>query len=558
MAKAATIPQHAVAIRMRKDDLVVEWTPDRSTARHVVDLRDWPGDRRLRTELADSLEALTGAVGTWRSVPTVASSANLLRRFTEFCAANDVSQLRELNRATWNDFQLQVQATGGKNTHRKNLGVIRLAISRFPQRLQPELRDSLMRRLPRAEPEAVVAYHPVDFDKITRAARREVQAAWRRIAASQEVLAAAAGPVPEAEQSERILALREIAATGRPEPRKSRYRALGLPSVRAGVNAARRHLFLDGSEAVAAAVLIACTEGLNFTPIAERTVPSAAPGLGVPDELMSVEDEKRRRGRQPFDAHAIPARARTPIAMIKQMTQPGRDYLLAHGLEGSERLINYWRFQGRGALAPQANVPRPAEVKLAWWPEDVPPLQFGRLRKSWVVHIERTPQGHSRATWIKSYLLADEVERERLRTESVEAGLWSLINSAEAHLRMRFEHVSLERDNDTAFASCTDFEHHPRTGMPCGDDFLLCLQCENAVATPRHLPQLVALQQALEGLASTDGPAWTDFRAAAYGCLMALLNDRSLISEEELAAARHAVTDADRHIIDRTLNGVFQ
>ncbi len=122
-------------------------------------------------------------------------------------------------------------------------------------------------------------------------------------------------------------------------------------------------------------------------------------------------------------------------------------------------------------------------------------------------------------------------------TEAVETGLWAVIENAEAHLKMRFERADTSADTDTTIGGCVDFEHHPLTGKPCGDDFLLCLQCTHAFATPRHLPRLIELRHQLEAIASTDGPDWTDFRAMAYGCLISLLDDRTLIAADEYRVA---------------------
>ena len=142
-------------------------------------------------------------------------------------------------------------------------------------------------------------------------------------------------------------------------------------------------------------------------------------------------------------------------------------------------------------------------------------------------------------------------------TEAVETGLWAVITNAEAHLKMRFERIEVQADTDTTIGGCIDFEHHPLTGEPCGDDFLLCLQCTHAFATPRHLPRLVELRHQLESIASTDGPDWTDFRAMAYGCLVALLDDRSVITADEYQNALSAITEADRTEVTLLLNGKY-
>ncbi len=50
---------------------------------------------------------------------------------------------------------------------------------------------------------------------------------------------------------------------------------------------------------------------------------------------------------------------------------------------------------------------------------------------------------------------------------------------------------------DTAWSACGDFQHHPETGKPCGDSFLLCFLCGNCLITQDHLPRLLALLEAL-------------------------------------------------------------
>ena len=245
-------------------------------------------------------------------------------------------------------------------------------------------------------------------------------------------------------------------------------------------------LFVSQEGAVAIAVLIACLEGANFTPINERQVPSAAAGLGVSEDIWSVEDEKRRRHDHPYDVHAIPKNARRAMAKIIEMTQPGRDYLAAKNLPGADRLIVYWPAMKALDSSPSVGL-TPSHLKLSrltWWPNQDEPISFTRIRKTVRVLVDRTPQGHSRATWFTSYIEASEVERERLMTEAVETGLWAVIKNAENHLKMRFERALAMTDTDTTIGGCIDWEHHPLTGQPCGDDFLLCLQCTNAFATP--------------------------------------------------------------------------
>lgn len=318
-------------------------------------------------------------------------------------------------------------------------------------------------------------------------------------------------------------------------------------------------LFVSQEGAVAIAVLIACLEGANFTPINERKVPNAAPGIGTCEDIRSVEDEKRRRHDHPYDAHAVPKNARRMMARIIEMTQPARDYLAANDLPGADRLIVYWPIMKALHSTPSVGL-TPSHMKLSrlpWWPNQAEAVSFTRIRKTVRVLIDRTPQGHSRSTWSTNYVEASTVERERLMTQAVESGLWAVITNAEHHLRMRFDRAATTVGDETTIGGCIDWKHHPQTGQPCGDDFLLCLQCPNAFATPRHLPRLIELRHQLEAIASTDGPDWTDFRAQAYGCLIALIDDRTLITAHDYTTAECAIDDDDRNEVHLLLNGKY-
>jgi hypothetical protein len=473
-----------------------------------------------------------------------------------------VRALEQLTPDRWNSYLLYLAANGTKNnTQHRQLVAVRQVLRRYPHRLQPDLPRHLNRRLPTRDADESQPYPRDVYDAILKAATAAVNAEFQRINPNQLILRRRNSIKLSLEQRARADALHEVVTTGAPLSDATRD-ALGITVSDyrySGVNAARPMLFVSQEGAVAIAVLIACLEGANFTPINERKVPSSAPGLGVSEDIWSVEDEKRMRHDRPYDVHAIPKNARRAMAKIIQMTQPGRDYLAARNLSGADRLIVYRPVMKALDSSPSVGL-TPSHLKLSrlkWWPNQDEPISFNRIRKTVRVLIDRTPQGHSRATWSTSYIEASEVERERLLTEAVETGLWAVIKNAESHLKMRFERALAMTDTDTTIGGCIDWKHHPLTGQPCGDDFLLCMQCTNAFATPRHLPRLIELRHQLEAIASTDGPDWTDFRAMAYGCLIALIDDRTLITVDEYAAAERGITDEDRTEIHLLLNGKY-
>lgn len=526
----------------------------------TIDLSAWQCEPHLREQLADAIETITGVNGTWRSSFGTRGNERLVKRFATWCGKHDVHVLGELTPAKWNSYLLNLAQSGvSGNTQKKEVSTVRQLLRCHPQRLHSDLPKHLNRRLPQNDSDESQPL-PMDvYNAILKAATAAVNAEHRRIQVNLRLIAQRGSGELTAERKALADALYEVATTGAARSAAAQD-ALGINVRRsAGIIAARPKLFVTYGGAVAIAVLIACLEGANLAPINERKVPSAGPGLGVADDIWTVEDEKRRRQQYPYEVQTIPKNARRAMAKIIEMTQPARDYLAANDLPGADRLIVYWPGRGGGATPSVGLGTRDifARQRIEWWPDPDLPVSFNRIRKTVRVLIDRAPQGHSRATWSTSYIEASAVERDRLMTEAVETGLWAVIKSAESHLKMRFERAALPNDTDTAIAGCSDWEHHPLTGQTCGDDFLLCLQCKNAFATPRHLPRLIELRHQLEAIASTDGPDWTDFRAMAYGCLVALIDDRTLIDGAEYVAAERAICDADRAVIQLLLNGRY-
>lgn len=548
-------------VTRRNDPEVVVASLAGSYTATVIDLRGWRCARELRVQLADGIEALTSVNGTWKSAPTALGNSRRIEDFAKWCVGQDVHCLEQLTPDGWNDYLLYVARTGwNNNSQRRHLGPVRMVLRAYPKRLRPDVLIHLDKRMPRRDVNEVQPL-PLDvYDGILNAATAAVNAEYRRIQPNLALLRRRGDDTLSAAQRARAEALHEIATTGESRSAAARE-ALGITVNRKGfgVSQARPLLFVSRQGAVAIAVLIACLEGANFMTINERKVPSSSPALGAAEDVRTVEDEKRRRHSEPYEAHAVPKNARRATARIIEMTQPGRDFLAAHQLPGSDRLIVYWS-GWRGGPVPTVGLGLCAvnETKsLHWWPFPDVALSYNRIRKTVRVLVDRAPQGHSRATWATMYVQASDTERERLMTEAVESGLWALIANAESHLRMRFERFKSGPGDDTPIGACLDWKHHPVTSEPCGDDFLLCLQCSNALATPRHLPRLIELRHQLEAIASTDGPGWTEFRSMAYGCLLALLEDRSLISAAEYAQAEAAITDVDRTEIGLLLNGRY-
>lgn len=164
-----------------------------------------------------------------------------------------------------------------------------------------------------------------------------------------------------------------------------------------------------------------------------------------------------------------------------------------------------------------------------------PPLRlnFNRLKTSIDVRRTRQMGGHlpssARTNTVdvlfKNYLSGDQTTIEWAQSlveetlVGVEQAAWTshrqaLAASGRRTLRiipaLKGEHSpvppvagftpdSASTELDTAWAACSDHEHHPLTGRRCAVSFLDCFHCGNCLITSQHLPGLMGLLDALEG-----------------------------------------------------------
>ncbi len=196
-------------------------------------------------------------------------------------ANTSVRELGQLTPDRWNSYLLHLATNGTKsNTQHRQLVAVRQLLRRYPHRLHPDLPRHLNRRLPKRDADESQPYPRDVYDAILKAATAAVNAEHQRIHPNQLILRRRNGTKLSPEQRARADALHEVATTGAPLSDATRD-ALGITLSDhrySGVNAARPMLFVSQEGAVAIAVLIACLEGANFTPINERKVPSAARG----------------------------------------------------------------------------------------------------------------------------------------------------------------------------------------------------------------------------------------------------------------------------------------
>ncbi|MFD9452697.1 hypothetical protein ACFWBC_06365 [Streptomyces sp. NPDC059985] len=203
----------------------------------------------------------------------------------------------------------------------------------------------------------------------------------------------------------------------------------------------------------------------------------------------------------------------------------------------------------------------------------------GRMR---VTHgaREQKPVAHSKQTLADTYLrrdrsstreyqklVADVLEKEVIKAQTV-GGIRRLSEADLADAAKDLEKTAkrfgvtpammrllIARDADTVLAACTDnlASDHSPPGEPCRASFLKCLDCGCARAMPHHLPvQIAARDMIAERRTQMTALRWAERFASPFHQLEDLLEKTG---DAAVARARTKITDADRELVRRLLEG---
>lgn len=568
--------------------LMVTWTVDEpGRPSDVIDLTTWPGAETLRREAARGIAVRVGPTGTWTAREGVRRAMFDVRALLRWCELNEVESFADLTEARWQEWDRHLH---DQRTERGRLAVLMvvrsflLGVETLPQRS----RWAISQRIGTAADQPQPTYNRADFRALERAAHRTMRIARKRISGNLELAHAQPTDLRDDKARVKSAVIRGWLDGTIPLPREC-----------------RSDLMLTAAEAVAAATLMTCKEGFNLSTLCRLRVADNTASQGDVDfDIYTADLDKPRRG---------PARRHFPnvwpddgqadsmgriYRLVEECTEPARIYLATLGepsdlllLYGSDRDEGRWYDGGEDystAVAPGVfggvpsagvgNVERrvdPSEPPLRngrtrlpnprrwadWLPEGVQ-VNFQMLHRTYQTIINPAPTHNTRSTHVNSYLLLNETARAQAR-ETAAAGLQHALDRAEERLIL---HLSEESEvdenirsgaNDTATVACVDILHHPVTGEPCKDNFLMCLMCRNAVATPRHLPRLCLLLQAFEDLRSTltvrAWERWDD----DYLRLHVFLFNRARLTEEGRVAALSAATETDKHYVRLLLGGTY-
>lgn len=553
--------------------------------------------------LVAAFATATGPEGGWRAKGTVDHAAAVTRRFArEVAAANPgVRTLSDLTPEVWWQWRNSVMRT---TRHPSTVKVMRSLLQETDE--LPEMTHRAMRRRERLPgPRGYDAYSRSEFRRIRAAAWRCLRAAARRIHANLTYLDEfAGGREPSGAPTVSLSRVRwtrgelldSIARTGQfphqrgvPAYSGARIREMLGVTERGHITQA---LYATTLEVYALMLAFVCERGYNLSVLDSLRV-----GGGRADDhdqdppVHLAELDKPRRGpRARYFTHAFTGRRAVLWELAVALTQPARDTLALLGHPTDKLLVA--RSLGHATAHPtgifRTDWSDASGTLAGTWKrrvvvagDDGQPLTVGlqRLRLTEQVLNQRARQ-NSPAVSEDLYRRPDPQTREQAEGTILQ-GQADAVSHAEQTVRMRALDAAtcaqarqqpaglaeelgvsdgrvrllLNGRLDTPTGACLDFTNSPyaqQAGEPCPASFLACFACPNAVATPDHLPRLVALYDALVAVASAVPPAvWETDYAGHFARLRDLLSHHATAAE--LTAARAEVTTQDRERLELVL-----
>ena len=566
----ATLPSDGHRRPAVLDDggVIVVHVSEKGDQRALYDLSRLPVPAALQQSLAAVFARQAGPAGPWRSTASSREAWRLLSSFARWLAAlkDPPGDIDQISPAIWNQWRVSRAPNAMGDRQIGKVG----ALLRLDSRLPADTREATLKRVAkRSATES--AYTPEQFERIRQAAAASFRAAWQRISDNRRHLEAwRDGQFTEGTRDWLLgHVLDHLARTGDVpvyirESNGTRQISGPVMAVLGGSRSefTWQRLYLNATEVVSLATLMVISYGWNSTPVSELAVPETFPGT-APGEPVTyrVELEKRRR-RQPhrYETRNLadwgPNAPGRLITRAIEATSPARDLLAAHGAPTARLLA--WH-----VAAPLLAADRTALIRLGFADWEIrtwriatgePELNLRRLRRTVTVLHRREPTQHSQDVHDSIYVLRDPAAREQA-APVIADGIADAVAHARAVTEARVSRDDRDSRADTATASCGDYTRSPFSphGSPCRASFLLCLACPNALITPRHLPRLAYLHQALDALRAVLPAGTWDHDWREHHARLAHLKD-SAFTPAEWTDALHAVSGADRAVIDALLS----
>ena len=569
----------------------------------VFDFRSVGAPPDLVGPLVAAFAKMSGPAGTWRQMPTVHRGWKVLRRFLVFVGEEypNVTTITGLTEDVWKHWRLNTDTAAGWNS---SSSVFRM-LFRNTEGLPGRTRMALYGRIEQNVGRQMVAYKRDEMARIVKSARRVFRAAETRIGANVEALDRyRAGMEPadcvrvrfrDREWSHGEV-LDHLSRTGRMPDSFG-----GVPRERTGVLREalgigeegrwyRASLFPMVHEVYAAMILLVYAKGLNLSVMARLKVSDIGrlPALKPGRWIYQVDVDKPRRGHGRYSSITFSGPAARLLQRTVAMGEAARDTLTELGFtedpllisctqrkrsrHESDLFVTDWMDVHGAAAAWHGRVEvcgadgKPLRVSLRRMRLSVQVIRGEAMGNSVDVSVKvyrgPDPQTHEQARPVVVQGLNDAVTDAKRRvaarvSESETEAARTDPAPLAARLGVTAEDVPalLEGRLDTATAACLDIMHSPHEideGGPCTASFLACVECPNAVATPDHIPRIVATHEALV-VAARSSPA--PVRQRHYAHHVAAFDDLlRQVPEPEVRRARAAVTPADTEAVTQLLN----
>ncbi|MDT9686674.1 hypothetical protein RND61_32110 [Streptomyces sp. TRM76323] len=582
-----------------EDQCRVRFFPERGGEAVDIDLSVLPVSRELRDWMALGVLGVTGPAGTRRTTSSALDTVNILKRFCRYLASlsNPPTSPEQLKAVHLDGFLLS-----GATTLHRDVSALR-TILRFAPDPPAQFAARLAQARVAKSDAPTQSYTEAEFRRIAARARSELRGAAARIRAARRLLAGwragVIGRDGDLGQWEEGFLLDCFDQHGDiPRYECGTPRQLDVLRRLGGIRAVASRLHLTHHEIGAAAVLLLCLTGQNYSTLAAATTAHHRPdghAGGTPTAQLDLV--KPRRGSRKAamtgalrDVPAAPDQVRedlsTPFGvydLLLDLAAPARARL------GTDSLFAYYNAKDPCGRGFRQGLPK---ALLQLWGKatdlvcDAPddegrpvPLHIDsrRLRMTWL-EINQRPVAHTESTLANEYLarnrgnlteyqkivadvLDQQVSRARtappipvLSAQDIEQARTEPKAVAARH---QMDTATLQQlitgRLDTVLAGCTSPLQSPFTpaGKPCGASFLLCLSCPCARATPAHLPVQVLVLDALTARKQQMTPLrWAERLAEPVARLTDLLGH---YAPAVVADARAGATAADHALVERFL-----
>lgn len=551
--------------RRREDGLAFTYAADGRPAA-LCDLTAWSGSEALRCEAVEALTKMTDVDdGCWRAQATIDDGLMYVRLLLRWCEGQGIESFSQFTEAEFNVLNEQQEDERTRNSYLTWAQYTRRFLQYVPE-LPAGLRMRARGRIGSPDDDGTRTYYSAQQVRdLDRAATRVLAKARSRVTANLATVQRVLNTGEATPAEELLLSIWSGEFNSKRDGDRKR-RLLAAPQPATGPVTVDHYFMLTQQEVVAAAALLVCRTGWNRSVVTNLTTGSWSASTGADEDIATVSLDKARRRSRRHSTNVLvdngPSSQGSAWRMVVEATEPTRLYLAERGISTDALLLrSAGGRHARDTLYKRVRVGLPTHHlgRLDWLPADMV-LDFPVLRRTHQTIIDRSPTQNTFAVHVRSYLLKNPDVQDEMYAIAAE-GQRGMVDRAEESLAVRLSAEYEVPDDilaghkDTATMACKDINHHPITGLPCTENFLTCLMCDNAVATPRHLPRLVLLHSALEDLrGAVTESVWSE-RTDDYLRLTAFLFNSAQLNDDTYQRHLQAATKSDRQNVRDLLGG---